>query len=304
MTNQKKGLLLVFSTAVISGISIFLNGLSVKMIDPSAFTFLKNSIVALLLFGLIIGTIKRNELFHLNKKNWLYLCIIGLIGGCIPFLLFFNGLKMIGADAGAFLHKTMFIYVAIFAFFFLKEKVSGKWLIFASAVLLLSNFLLSKASFAPFNAGYLFVIGATIFWAVENVFSKKLLNDGMEPMVLAFGRMFFGSLLMLGFLSATNNLGPAMTMSGQQWLWTLIPAGMLMLYVLTWYTGLKSVPVTTASIILLIGAPITTLMNLAILNKGLSLQETYGLILAAISIHLILNKKKLSPPPVNPATGN
>ena len=51
---NKKGLLLVFLTAVISGFSIFINSYGVKGFDSSVFTFSKNIVVALFLFSIII----------------------------------------------------------------------------------------------------------------------------------------------------------------------------------------------------------------------------------------------------------
>jgi drug/metabolite transporter (DMT)-like permease len=279
MTNQKKGLLLVFGTAVISGISIFLNGISVKLIEPSALTFSKNAIVAVLLLGIIIGISKFKILLKLKHKDWLYLGLIGLIGGCVPFLLFFNGLKMIGSDAGSFLHKTMFIFVGVFALFILKEKARNRWLIFAAFMLLISNFLLLNVQFPAFNSGYLFVLTATMMWALENVISKKLLQKEMDPLILAFGRMFFGAIFITLYLIPTGNMNTVLTMSNIQWIWTTVTALMLLGYVLTWYKGLKFVPVTTASIILLLGAPITTTLNLVLLQKSITVQETAGLII-------------------------
>ena len=52
-------------------------------------------------------------------------------------------------------------------------------------------------------------------------------------------------------------------MSGAQWGWVLFTAALLLGYVLTWYVGLKQVPVTVATCILLLGSPITTLLQLA-----------------------------------------
>ena len=92
MTNKlaNKGLLLVFSTAIISGLSIFTNKFGVGEFDPYLFTFLKNLLVAALLVGLILSLKEFKNLKKLTKKDWLILTIIGLVGGSIPFLLFFK----------------------------------------------------------------------------------------------------------------------------------------------------------------------------------------------------------------------
>jgi len=274
MTNRNKGLALVFTTAIISGVSVFVNGYSVKMINPSAFAFAKNGLVALALLAIIVGATKLKEISKLNLRQWGKLALIGLIGGSIPFLLFFNGLAMTGSAAGSFIHKSMFLFVAIAAVIFLKEKLNPK-LLLAAVVLLFGNLLILQADMVNPGIGQLLVLGATVMWAVENILSKKMLKD-LSGNTVAFGRMFFGSIFLLAFLGFTNQLGPVTAMTSQQWLWTAIPAVLLLGFVLTWYNGLKHVSVSLATVILLIGSPITTLLNFAVLQKPVSGIEWAG----------------------------
>ena len=285
MTNHKKGLLLVTGTAVISGISIFINSYSVKMIAPSTFTFLKNSIVAIAIIGIILALGRIREIKKLDKKQWLYLSVIGFTGGFVPFLLFFNGLSLVSGSAGSFLHKTMFIFVALLAPFFLKEKKHRVF--FPAALLLLAgNFLLLKAEFAGFGAGHLLVLAATGLWALENVISKIVLRN-MSGTILAAGRMFFGSAFLLIYLFLTGQIQPLAVMTGDQWLWTVIPSLLLLAYVLTWYNGLKSVPVSLATTILLLGAPITTLLDFLVLQKQVGMNQWLGFIFTLAGAGLI-----------------
>ena len=107
---MKKGYLLVFLTATISGFAIFINQFGVKASSPYVFTWLKNLSVAFLLTGLLLGMKEVRALKNLTKRQWFSLVSIGLIGGSIPFLLFFKGLSLTAAVKGAFLHKTMFLY--------------------------------------------------------------------------------------------------------------------------------------------------------------------------------------------------
>ncbi|MBU1149170.1 DMT family transporter, partial [Patescibacteria group bacterium] len=85
-----KGILLIFSTAVISGVSIFINKFGVKMNSPFLFAGLKNLIVGIFFIALTLGVSRFKEFRQLNRNNWLSLLAIGLIGGAIPFLLFFQ----------------------------------------------------------------------------------------------------------------------------------------------------------------------------------------------------------------------
>ncbi len=278
---NKNGLLLVLFTALISGFSIFISSFGVKEFDSSVFTFLKNAAVALLLLGIIVGFRQFNEIKALNKKQWLQLILIGFVGGSIPFLLFFKGLQMTTGATAAFLHKTIFIYVAVFAIIFLKEKLT-KGLFFGSLMILAGNYLMIKPDFR-FSAGNLLIFIAVAFWAAENVFAKHVLKE-LSGNVVAFGRMFFGSVFILIFLLVSGKLPLLADLTGRHLMWILISDVFLLLYVLTYYNGLKQIKATTAACILTLGLPITTLLDYAFRGVNVSVMQATGmaLILAGI----------------------
>lgn len=258
MSNYTKGLMLVFSTAIISGISIFLNRFALQKIDSNILTSSRNLIVAMLLLGIIAGTSKYKELMKLKKSDWLKLLLVGLIGGSIPFILFFKGLTITSAASGSFIHKTMFIFAGIMATAFLKEKNKG---FFRIAILILgANLIFLAPELDNFNSGHLLILIATLFWAAENVYSKHLLKN-MDGTVLAFGRMFFGSFFIFTYLPFTGVASDLYKISAEQWWWILLTSVFLLGYLLTWYNGLKHVPVSLATSILLLGAPVTTILN-------------------------------------------
>jgi drug/metabolite transporter (DMT)-like permease len=188
----------------------------------------------------------------------------------------------------------MFIIVAVLALFFLKEKLSKK--IFIPAVLLLAgNFLLLKLSSFEFGLGAAFVLAATFFWAVENVISKKVLVR-IEPKTVAFGRLFFGSLFILAYLFVIGKAPLVFSLSFSQFSWILVTVPFLLLYVITWYTGLKEISVTTATSILLLGSPITTLLSFVFLGSALGVMQAIGmlLILSGVSMVILIEKKSYS----------
>lgn len=303
MLDAKKGsgLILVFFTALVSGFSIFINKFGVAGIDSDIFTFSKNMIVALLIFGLILALREHRSLKSIKLKQWLQLSAIGLIGGAVPFILFFKALQLSSGASAAFIHKTMLIFVAILAVYFLKERLNYRFAI-AAILLLAGNALLLKLSFAfntMFNAASLLVLGATILWAVETIISKNLLKT-ISPRIVAFSRMFFGSLFILIYLAFTSKLQLISTITSSQLLWIILTAGFLFIYVTTWYTGLRSVSAITATQILLLGSPITTLLNYAFLGASMTLMESAGILLLVIAMILALtfnteNAAKLSP---------
>lgn len=287
---DKKGLGLVFGTALISGVSIFLNKFAVKGVDSSVFAFSKNIVVAVALVALILGTAKRRELAALSRRQWGQLALIGLVGGSIPFLLYFRGLQLSNAASAGFLHKTMFLYVAVLAGLFLKEKLP-KWFAVSALLLLAGNFILANLADFSFGAGEALILGATVLWAAENTLSKHVLKD-MSGTVVAFGRMAFGAVFIFLYLLAVGKAPLLAAMSGAQWTWILFTAALLMGFVLTWYVGLKSVPVSVAACILLLGSPVTTLLQFAD-GTPTGILQVVGM--AAIAAGLVLLVRLMSP---------
>ena len=288
---MEKGFLLVFLTAIISGFSIFINKYGVGIFsNPYIYTFWRVLLVAFILSGILFFFKDFKELKKIKKRDWFFLVLIGLIGGSIPFLLFFKGLSLTSAAQGSFFHKTMFIWVAILAFFFLKEKIDKKFL-FGGLFLLAGNFLLLKKFSLTLGKGDLLVLLATIFWAIENVLSKHLLKN-LKGREVAWARMFFGSLFIFLYLLFSNQFFLAFDLNLKQINWILITAIILLFYVLTWYSGLKLIPVSQATAILLLGSPITTFLNL-IFGGKISLQEIISGFLILVGIIIIFGIKKI-----------
>lgn len=289
MDNKRMGLMFVFFTALVSGFSIFINKFGVSDINSDIFTFSKNVIVAIFLFAIILFFNEFKSLINLKAKDWLKLIVIGFVGGSIPFLLFFKGLQLTSGATSSFIHKTMFIYVAVMAMFFLKEKLSKKVLI-AAVLLLIGNFLiLNLKPFNLFNLDYgsLLIFSATLFWAAENIISKYALRE-LSSMQVAFGRMFFGSFFILIFLYFSNELKLMSALTLPQLSWILISSAFLFLYVFTWYSGLKYVKVSVATSILLLGSPITTLLSYIFTGAALSLNQALGILFLIVGIILFI----------------
>ena len=280
--HSKKGLMFVFLAAMISGFSIFVNKFGVTGINPYLFTWLKNSVVAIFLLSVLILFKDYKALFKLTKKKWSRLVLIGLFGGSIPFLLFFKGLQLTSAASGAFVHKTMFIWVWVLALIFLKERLN-KQMFLAAVLLLLGNLFLLQMNSFNIGLGEVLIFLATIFWSIETIISKHALKS-IEAKTVAFGRMFFGSLFVLVFLVLTGNISAVVSLNLSHVYWILLTSVFLFFYVFTWYNGLKIISPAIATSILLLGSPITTLLNFVFLDKIISPAQIFGIVLIVCGI--------------------
>ncbi|HLC65685.1 MAG TPA: DMT family transporter [Candidatus Nanoarchaeia archaeon] len=282
--DRKSGVMLALSAAVISGFAVFINKYSVSQIDSDVFTFLKNVVAAVFLLCLILFARNFKALKELSARQWLQLVAIGLVGGSIPFILFFKGLSLTSAASGSLIHKSLFIFATFFAVILLKEKIN-KWLFLGAVLILAGNFLILKLTPFSFGLGELLVLIAAVLWGFENVLSKYTLN-GLPASIVAFGRMFFGSVFIFIYLAVVQKIPLVAGLSSGDMLWTILTSVILFCFLITYYSGLKYINVSSATAILLAGAPITALLNFATSDVHVALIQLFGIILAGLGIAL------------------
>jgi len=284
MNQNKKGLLLALVMAVISGVVVFISKFGVSVVNPYIFTALKNIVVAMVVVSWLLMMKDWRILKELKKSQWIILSAIGLIGGSIPFLLYFKGLSLTIPVRAAFIHKSMFIYVSFLAAIFLKEKINRK-LLAGGLLLFLGNLLLLKSFPYQIGWGDLLILTATLFWAVENTMSKHLIKS-LPPRIVIWGRMFFGSILIVLFLLITGQANLMLALDVRQIGWTMITSTFLFVALAAWYTSLKYIKVSIAATVLLLASPITTLLSLIFLGEVLMTAQIIGMLLIILTVVL------------------
>jgi len=305
LTNVQRGVLLALATAVISGISIFVNGFAVKQLpDAAVFTTLKNGVAALVLAGLAFATVGGAGIRRLDRRSWGGLGLVAVIGGSVPFLLFFGGLAAASAPSAAFIHKTMFVWVALLAVPFLGERL-GFAQVAALAVLGLGQVLVAPPTGVQWGLGETMIAAATLLWAVEVVVARHLLLGRIEPAVLGAGRLGLGLLILVGFLVVTGKLASVAALTPVQWAWALGTGALLAGYVATWFAALRRAPASLVTAVLVVGAPITAALT-TLANGTLPAPAALvgdGLILMAVAAIATLSLRRLQPAGAAPGAG-
>ena len=280
------GLLLVASTAVISGVSTFVNFYGVQGTSSDAFITVRNLLVAALLvpFALLF----RGEVrLRLRRIDWVRLGAIGLVGGAIPFLLFFRGLQAAGtagASTASFAYRGLFLVATVLAVLFLKERPSVRALA-AAGTILAGNVLLLSLTGPIWTDGTALVLAATVLWAGEYTLSKRVLRD-LPPATVALGRMGFGGAFLAAYVVASGQLGAVTGLGGSQFVWLGISALLLTAFVTTWYAGLRHTPVSVATSVLVLGFPITWILAVVAGRTALDLAQAAGA--AAVAFGVVL----------------
>jgi drug/metabolite transporter (DMT)-like permease len=252
----RTGVLLALATALISGVSIWVNAFAVKQLpDPAVYTTVKNGIAAILLVGIMAATVRPTAIRAIAPRAWGRLVLIGVVGGSLPFVLFFTGLAQASAPSAAFIHKTLFIWVALLAVPFLGERL-GIAQLAALGVLLAGQALVLTPSGVTWGTGETMIAAATLLWAVESIVAKRVLRD-VPSAVVGACRLGIGLVVLVGFLSVTGKLGTVAALSGGQWAWAGLTGLFLFGYVATWFAALQRAPASLVTAILVLGAPVT-----------------------------------------------
>ena len=293
--NIKIATLLALGTAVISGISNFANKLAVTAIkEPVFYTTLKNGLVAILLIGLILTLGKWREIKSLTRSQIIKLIAIGIVGGSIPFALYFIGLSQTSALSASLIHKSLFIWVAILAIPFLKEKLN-KWQWLGFAAIFAANFLTGGFAGFKFGLGEILILAATLLWAAENIIAKKALA-GISSFTVAAARMTVGSLILIPVaIQRGAHFSTVASLSGAQWLSVSLTVGLLFAYVTTWYAALKLAPASYVAALLTPATLITNILSALFITRSFdpSLVISFLLISAGISLIVVFSKNHL-----------
>lgn len=291
-----RGVIFALSTSIISGVAIFYSKISVVKIDPLVLTTSRNLYVGVLIFVLFLVSFRLKELRKLQKKDLIPLILIGIIGGALPFYLFFTGLQFVKTAVVAnLIHKTLFVWVAGLAFLFLKEKVNLTYLI-SFVLIFIGNFYFAASSFS-FGKGELMVLAATLLWSVENIIAKKVLKN-VSPDLVGLFRMGLGALVLLFSVFMVGKGGLLLSLDMKQLSVIFIGGTILFFYIFTWYRALKYTPASLATLVLIFSVVVGNILNgsftgVKILPKDIftSIFITLGIVLLFMKI--FLNKLKV-----------
>ena len=302
------GIYVAALTAVVSGVSVFVNSYGVQRVSsPLVYTTSKNIVAAVILLAAWTwGTralgrrgpslsregaprdaaTSRRALRVTGLGRALALGYVGVVGGGLAFVLFFNGLARSQPASAAFWRDTLVPEVALLAVFFLKERLTG-WNLVALA-LLVAGEILATGGVGHLGArpGEIDIVASSALWALEIVVAKSLLAD-TAPAAVAAVRMGVGATTLLLYLAASGRVGALLALDAHQLWWVAVTGTLLALYVATWMIALsraRALDVTS----ILVGAAVVTWALQAIAGSSSHAPAALGLVLIGTGTLLTL----------------
>ncbi len=315
-TRALPGVVVAGMTALISGLSVFVNSYGVHSVAaPSVYTTAKNLVATFILaasavvawslgrrragsaarrFVTVAHTSQLSQSSRTAPKSWRIwgparlagLAYVGIVGGGIAFILFFDGLADTTATPAAFWRDTLVIWVAVLALPFLRERVTW-WNAVAIAVLVAGQVAIAGGvGHLAADRGEVLVLGATLLWAVEVIVARSLLRD-MAPAAIALVRMGIGALALITYLFATHTLHVLASLDATQVGWVLLTGLLLGAYVGTWMTALARARAVDVTSVLVGSALVTALLQAAAGTTSLA-PQALGLLLVTAGAGTVL----------------
>jgi drug/metabolite transporter (DMT)-like permease len=301
---RASGVVVAGVTALVSGVSVFVNSYGVhSFASPALYTTAKNVVAALFLaLAMTVGQSTRRRNRSPLTSNfvtpdpsgsrnhgaayWLGLAYVGVIGGGLAFVLFFDGLAVSTPASAAFWRDTMVLWVAALAVPILREKVRW-WNVVAIALLVVGEIIVAGGvGHLAFTRGEVDVLASTVLWAVEVVIAKRLLR-AMAPATLALVRMGVGALALASYLGVTGAFSNLLALDTHQMLWALLTGLLLSGYVATWMTALARARALDVTSVLVASALVTWLLQL-VAGTVTPVTSSIGLVLIAVGAGLVI----------------
>lgn len=292
-TTHRTGLILAAVTAVVSGFAVFANSYGVRAwseaADPTTYTTVKNAIAALILVAIGVG-MRRAELgdapvWVAGRRQRLLLGLIAVVGGSIPFVLFFEGLAMASSGQAAFIHKTLVVWVAVMAPMALGERVGWPHAIAIVALVAGQLILVGGVGDVMWSGGETLILAATLLWSVEVVVAKRVLRN-VPSMTVGLARMAGGAVVLVAWTAVRGSLDAMWAVGPAEWAWVLLTGGVLAMYVASWYAALARAPAVDVTAILVGGAVITALLRTGV--GAAPLADPFGLLLVGFGVTAVL----------------
>jgi drug/metabolite transporter (DMT)-like permease len=199
------------TAAVFFGISTTLNKMILSDIHPILVAGFIYFIAGILLFAVRFSPLNKKIIRLLKteketeqtivKKDYVILLFVILCGSLLAPFLFMNGLHETTAVNASLLLNTESLFTVGIAFIFLKERGTkkeyiGVILIILGAIVVTTSGQLQNVQLTEGVFGSMLVVGACIFWGIDNNLSK-FLSKKQDLILMAALKCFIGGFLLL-----------------------------------------------------------------------------------------------------------
>jgi len=236
---------------------------------------LSTGFVGLLIFLIISGRIKKVS--ELSSRELLVSLGLGVFGFFCYQILTFSALARIPAYMNAVLVSTNVVFIALLAALILKERIlpariTGIAIALLGVVLVTFNtgFALARDGGSINLLGCAFSLLAALSFSLYSVIGKKILTSN-DPLIVAALALFSGAVLLNLFTSVTVGYTDIFRAGWPTFL-LMVFLGLTMIGIAypLWFTCLKRLPASHASIYIYLTPVFAVILSLIILRERFS----------------------------------
>ncbi|GCE08983.1 membrane protein [Dictyobacter aurantiacus] len=184
------------------GLGAVLGKIAATDMQPLLVAFL-DLFVGGILLAIILLVVKVPLWSRLQRKDWINVCLLAIVGTALPLVCIITGLAQTSAIKGGFLLQTQGLVTVVCAIIFLRERMA--WRHFGGIICLLLGSLLviiknlDISLWEAFNRGDLLIILGAAGLGYGMIPAKKL-SGRIHSLPLNVWRLLLGSLILLPFL--------------------------------------------------------------------------------------------------------
>ena len=196
-------------SAILFGVSSTLNKIALENVNPTVIAGMIYFVAGVFLFAVHLSPLCKKILTKLDtsetetkitKKDYKILALVILFGSIIAPLLLLNGLNQTTAINGSLLLNVESLFTVAIAFIFLNERCAKREyigiLLLVGVIFVTTNGAFQQLTLTQNLIGNLLIIGACVFWGIDNNLSKFLSRKRDIIMVTGL-KCFIGGLALL-----------------------------------------------------------------------------------------------------------
>ena len=232
------------------------------------------------------------------KKNLAILALLALLSVTAFNTLAYIGLQHTSATNGTLLNSFIPIFILIISGLFFGEKITlrqilGVFISLFGVLIILSKLDIDVVKQLDFNVGDLWILVATLDWALYSIFLKRYRPEGLTALGFLGATMFLGVLILLP-LFLLNPFNEAPLVLTQTTVFTLLYIALFpsIFAYLAWNYGIGKVGASTGGQFIHLMPLFGALMAVVFLNEQIQLYHLLGALAIASGLWLSMNLSK------------
>lgn len=292
MKNEFKIYLSLFFVVFFWGTSWAVSKYGLIELSPLHFATMR-FLIASAIFFILLKCVYKD--YKIDKKDHLYLLLLGILGISLYFIILYSGLRYTTTVNSSIIFATSPIHtVLLSSLIFHQEKLTpqklmGSILAFLGVILVLTNGTLSIGQ--ETLKGDMLITINSILWSLFTILGKELV-DKYEPFVVMAYITIYGTLTLLPFTITPDFLKSFTTINIATWGAVMYLAVFCSVYgFYMWYRGIKIIGASRTAMFNYLNPLIAVIVGIIFLKEPIGINTFLGGIAIFAGVYIASGKK-------------